>query len=74
MAANDEQGLQAEHVNETVAAQFLGLKVATLRKWRANGDGPAWHKFGRAVRYRISDLEAFANESRVQAFTGHTTR
>ena len=65
MVESEEKLLQAEYVNESVAAQYLGLSVATLRKWRANGDGPAWHKFGRAVRYRISDLDAFAEDARV---------
>lgn len=64
MTSNEGQELQAQYVTESVAAQYLGMRVPTLRKWRAKNDGPVWRKFGRAVRYRISDLEAYAEMSR----------
>lgn len=41
------------------AAEYLGLAVSTLNKWRCLGDGPAFMKMGRAVRYRITDLDQF---------------
>lgn len=42
------------------AAQFLCLSVSALRKWRMINFGPRGIKFGRVVRYRLSDLEAWA--------------
>lgn len=45
------------------AAQVLGLKPTTLEVWRCRGDGPAYLKLGRAVRYRREDLEAFLRAS-----------
>jgi len=50
-------------VNEIEAAAFLGLAVATLRAWRHRKKGPKFHRFGRAVRYLISDLEDFVRRS-----------
>lgn len=41
------------------AAEFLNLKKCTLEAWAIRGGGPAFVKFGRAVRYRVSDLEAY---------------
>lgn len=41
------------------ASEYLGLAVSTLNKWRCHGGGPVFIKMGRAVRYRIEDLEAF---------------
>jgi predicted DNA-binding transcriptional regulator AlpA len=52
-------------MNEVAAAQLLGLKVATLRKWRHRKQGPAFVKFGRSVRYLAADLQAFIEGSRV---------
>lgn len=47
-------------VNEHQAAKFLGVSVATMRRWRVNGKGPQFLKQGGwLVRYRIPDLEEF---------------
>ncbi len=42
------------------AANYLGLSVSTLNKWRVYGQGPKFVKLGRAVRYRVEDLVQFA--------------
>jgi len=42
------------------AAAFLGLKTQTLASWASSGRYPLpFVKVGRAVRYRLSDLEKF---------------
>jgi excisionase family DNA binding protein len=46
------------------AAQALGIKPGTLEIWRVRGDGPAFMKIGRAVRYRRDDIEAFMTAGR----------
>ena len=47
------------------AADFLDVKVATLRRWRWSGDGPPFIKLGvGAVRYRRSDLETYIEGQR----------
>ena len=43
----------------TSFALRLSLSVKTLRTWRMRGDGPKFHKFGRNIRYSITDLQAF---------------
>lgn len=44
------------------AAKHLGLAVSTLEKARVTGTGPKYCKLGRAVRYRVSDLEEYLAE------------
>ena len=46
-------------LTRTQAAEFLNLQRCTLESWAVKGGGPAFVKFGRAVRYRISDLENY---------------
>lgn len=50
------------------AAARLGLQPSTLEKWRSTGGGPLFVKLGRAVRYRMADLDVFATE-RLRAHT-----
>jgi len=45
------------------AAKLLGVSVYTLRKWRTTGDGPAYRKFGKTVRYIQGDIEAYIEKS-----------
>lgn len=46
-------------VDERQAATRLAVSVRTLQQWRVSGGGPRFAKFGRCVRYRVSDLEVF---------------
>ena len=41
-------------------ADRIGVQSATLRRWRMAGiTGPAFVKFGRLVKYRLSDVIAW---------------
>lgn len=44
------------------AAQWLGLSPRTLERFRLEGRGPAYFKFGRVVRYRRSTLLSWAEK------------
>ena len=46
------------------AAAYLGLSRRTLDGYRVSGDGPAFHRFGNRVRYRMSDLDDWAAKRR----------
>lgn len=52
------------------ASEYLGLAVSTLNKWRCHGGGPVFIKMGRAVRYRVEDLENFLSSSRLASTSG----
>jgi len=55
------------------AATYLGLKKSTLEAWRCRGGGPKYSKFGNAVRYRLTDLEAWI-ESRTRSNTSENVQ
>jgi excisionase family DNA binding protein len=44
---------------EEEAAEYTNFSRRTLQKWRVVGGGPKYLKIGRAVRYRVEDLDAF---------------
>jgi len=59
MGAKYEHGSES-YINEFAAAEHLKLSVHTLRGMRRDKKGPRYTKFGRAVRYRTSWLDAWA--------------
>ena len=64
-----EEGSRMSTVSSKVldtkrAATYVGLSASTLNKLRVNGDGPAYVKLGRAVVYRIKDLDDWLLEHR----------
>jgi hypothetical protein len=46
------------------AASFLRISPVTLGRWRIEGCGPAYRKFGRRVVYAHADLSAWAEAQR----------
>jgi hypothetical protein len=56
--------------DEREAARVISCSVALMRKWRLFGDGPAYCKIGRLVRYRQADLHAFLDSHRVVTGVG----
>ena len=55
-----------ELINTDTVAKLLGLSSPTLRLWRTLGKGPQYVKLGGAVRYRISDLEAWLDSNTIE--------
>ena len=43
-------------------ATRLGVPVKTLAEWASKGTGPRYAKFGKHVRYRLSDVIAWEND------------
>lgn len=64
-AAVSENVQNRMYLNEEQVSKLLCVSKITLQQWRHYGRGPAYHKFGRAVRYLVEDLEAFAQKRRV---------
>lgn len=56
---------EAEFLDTRQAAYWLGLSHRTLEGYRVSGGGPVFHRFGNRVRYRRSDLDAWAAKRRV---------
>lgn len=48
-----------EFLRPPVVSKRIDVSEATLRRWRATGQGPAFLRVGRQVRYRASDVDAW---------------
>jgi hypothetical protein len=54
-------------LSEKEAAQYLGISLSSIRRWRRSYTGPAHYRFGGVLRYGHASLDAFIahiNESR----------
>lgn len=49
-------------LNDRELAARLGVSLGTARRWRQFRAGPKYIKLGSAVRYQLSDVEAWLNE------------
>ena len=47
--------------NQTEAAELLRLSERTLERWRVEGMGPPFRRFGRRIVYARADLERWAD-------------
>lgn len=54
-------------VDTEAAARYLALSAHTLECYRSLGGGPAYHKFGKRVRYAVEDLDTWAASCRRSA-------
>jgi len=48
-----------------VVADYIGVSLKTLEKWRNERRGPAHVRIGRLVRYRQSDLDTWLRHQTV---------
>lgn len=52
--------MSAELLTVSEAARWAKVSDSFLNKARLTGDGPKFIRLGRAIRYRLADLEAWA--------------
>ena len=52
------------------AGEYIGIATGTLEQWRHFGKGPAYHKFGRSVRYKPEELDRWADKQIVLTANG----
>ena len=52
-------------------AQQYGLNPGTPAVWRTRNKGPKFIKLGRAVRYRIADIEQWIEEQSGEEASNH---
>lgn len=64
--AEDEQYLDTEAAGRYLGGEDTPIPEATMRQWRFLGRGPEFVHSGRAVRYRKSALDAFADANTVR--------
>ena len=54
------------YLTEKDAAKILSVSPKTMQKWRWLCKGPNYKKMGRAVRYTVEDLQAYAEKISIQ--------
>ena len=60
-----------KHYDTPGAAKLLGLSPKTLERWRLEGGGPKYRKFGKRVMYAETDLSEWA-EGQTRTSTSDT--
>jgi excisionase family DNA binding protein len=45
-------------------ASYLGLPVSTVYDWRVHGKGPVAYRFGKHLKFAVSDVRAWVAEQR----------
>jgi len=51
--------------NTKQTAELFGISNRTLESWRISGQGPAFIKMGKLVKYKQSDLDEYlSNQTR----------
>lgn len=55
-----------EYLTERDVSKITKLALPTLRNYRCMGQGPAYLKAGRAVRYCLKDVITFMERNRVE--------
>jgi phage terminase Nu1 subunit (DNA packaging protein) len=54
------------YIPEAEMAEQLGVAVRTLRKWRQQGLGPAYTKFGKQVHYRSASRDTWLRRQEIE--------
>ncbi|MCI4658937.1 helix-turn-helix transcriptional regulator [Cryobacterium zhongshanensis] len=48
-------------------AAYLGIPISTVYDWRVHGKGPAAYRFGKHLKFAISDVRAWIAQQRETA-------
>jgi excisionase family DNA binding protein len=60
----EKDSITCEFISRTEAAKMLGIKPNTMAAWMCRGNVTLpYLKFGRQVRYRISDIHDFIKKN-----------
>ncbi len=55
-------------------AELINMSPVTLAQWRAAGKGPAFFRFGRHIRYRLSEVRAWIDARHIGEARGNALR
>ena len=58
--------MNTERFDQNHAANYLGVSIHTLEKWRSLKKGPPYLKVGHFVRYTEADLDQWINSQRIR--------
>lgn len=58
----DDAKIAEQWLSRGEVAEYLNVPARTLDTWAYKGIGPKYSKMGRYTRYRLSDIEKWADE------------
>jgi hypothetical protein len=64
----------APYMTAREAAAYLKCSAGYLSKGRVTGEGPRFLKLGKAIRYRLEDLDAWASDRMHDSTAGYSSR
>ncbi len=56
---------QISYLTQYEAADALGVKASTLKRWKREGYGPPWTRIGRRVVYIPADVQEWIQSHRM---------
>ena len=62
--------LQDKWIGLDEAAEYLGIKPVTLRKWIKEGKDVPAHKIGRLWKFKCSELDEWVKSGKSSLLTG----
>ncbi len=62
--SSDDRDTVRVFLSSRELADLFGVPKGTIDHWRAAGTGPTFSRLGKHVRYRESDVLAWADENR----------
>ena len=55
-----------KYIGEKDVSELTAIPRSTLRKYRFYGEGPAYIKIGKSVRYSLDDIHSFMESRRIE--------
>ena len=62
-SGSDSRGLEPL-MDVSELASYLGLPISTVYDWRVHGKGPIAYRFGKHLKFAVSDVRAWMAEQR----------
>lgn len=64
MKKTNIDGVAERYISIDEAAEFLGIKTATLRNWIKKDSGIPAHKIGKLWKFKCSELDAWVQSGK----------
>lgn len=63
MVQSRQRRAEERHLTPEDLVERFGVPISTIYRWNYMGTGPRYMTVGKHVRYRLTDVESWENES-----------